>query len=512
MTPRPQENQLDGTYFSDLLKITKGAGINFGGTLSGKALLFFYTIFIAKVLGAKALGVYFLGITIIGLLTILCSLGLDTGVVRFVAIYSGRNDLSRMKGTVLLSSAISILSSVFVACIIFLFSDVISIYIFHKPELGNVIKLLSLSIPFISLKKVFLASTQGLKFMQYTAYTENVFDISLRFLFTLLFLYGLKLRLRGVVLAYVASCMFSAGLAFYYAKKLVPLLDKKIAAVFEIRNLLRFAIPMVSSRLIFNLMRNVDVLMLGLFVSAPGVGIYSVIVRITTLALAISGAFLPIFNPFIADLHYKKEFEKLSDLLKTITRWIIMINFPIFLCLIFFPMFFLNIFGKEFIEGSTCLSILAIALLFDSTAALPNCIIFMSGRSDIMLKNSITILITNIILNYLLIPRYGISGAALATSISLVLLAIIRIIEVYYLVKIQPFRIDIWKPLTSGLISLIVILVLHRNFLIKGNAMMIALFSIFFLLYFSLLYFFKLSKEDFYIKRALNNKLTSLIK
>jgi len=175
-------------------------------------------------------------------------------------------------------------------------------------------------------------------------------------------------------------------------------------------------------------------------------------------------------------------------------------------------MFFLNIFGKEFIEGSTCLSILAIALLFDSTAALPNCIIFMSGRSDIMLKNSITILITNIILNYLLIPRYGISGAAHATSISLVLLAIIRIIEVYYLVKIQPFRIDIWKPLTSGLISLIVILVLHRNFLIKGNAMMIALFSIFFLLYFSLLYFFKLSKEDFYIKRALNNKLTSLIK
>ena len=483
-----------------------------GGMIGGKGLLCFYTIFLARVLGTSDLGLYFLGITIVGFFAVLSNVGLNVGVTRFVAIYNRGNDLPRTKGAVLISIIITLLPSLAIVGIIFLWGDFVATFVFHKPELGNVIKLLSLSIPFDSLMWVFLAATRGLKFMQHTVYTENLAWVGLRFLFALFFLYGLGMEFKGVLLAHVASSFFSAGLAFHYANKLIPLVDKKVTPIFEVRSLLKFSIPMGFSIFLGNLTRQIDILMLGLFVSATDVGIYSIAVRIIILAEGVFQVFVPIFNTFVAELHDRKELSKLSNLLKVITRWNVTISFPVFLALLFFPGFFLHFFGLGFVQASSCLSILVIAHLFGSISGLPSSIIFMSGKSDITFKNNFAMLLLNIMLNYLLIPKYGILGAAIATGISLVLIAFIRIIEVYYLMKIHPFKMDLWKPLAGGLISLTVILSLHRSFFIEGTIFMIILLSMFFLIYYSLIYFFKLSEEDLYIKAIIKKKLESFIR
>ena len=506
------ENNSKQEYLSDLSKITKGAGITFIGMIGGKGLLFLYTIFLAKVLGASDLGLYFLGITIVGFLTVLSNVGLNVGVTRFVAIYHGRNDLHRVKGTVLISATITLLPSLLMVCVIFLLGDLVATSLFHKPELGKVIKLLSLSIPFDSLMWIFLAATRGLKFMQHTVYTENLCWVGLRFLFALLFVLGFKMSLEGAALAYVVSSFFSAGLAFHYANNLIPLTDKKVIPVFEVKKLLRFSIPMVFSIFLGNLTRQIDVLMLGLFISAAEVGIYSVVVRIIVLAEVVFGIFMPIFNPFVTDMHEKKEFSKLSSLIKVITRWNVTISFPVFLSLLFFPGFFLHFFGTQFVQASVCLTILVIAHLFSSISGLPSSIIFMSGRSDITFKNNSAMLLINVVLNYLLIPQYGILGAAIATGISLILIAFVRITELYSLIKIHPFTINIWKPIAGGIISIIVITFLQNRLLINNSVYMITLLIIFFIFYYLLIYFFKLKEEDIYIIRAIKKKAESIFR
>ena len=499
-------------YLSDLSKITKGAGINLAGMIGGKGLLFFYTIFLARVLGVGDLGLYFLGITIVGFLAVLSNLGLNIGVTRFVAIYHGRNDPHRMKGTVLISAAITLLPSLLMVCLIFLLGDIIATSIFHKPELGKVIKLLSLSIPFDSLMWIFLAATRGLKLMQYTAYTENLCWVGLRFLFAVLFMLGFEMGLGGAVLAYIVSSFFSAGLAFHYANKLIPLTDRKVVPVFEARNLLKFSIPMVFSAFLHNLNRQIDILMLGLFVTAAEVGIYGVAVRLIVLAQVFFGIFQPVFEPFVSDLHAKKEMVKLANFLKSITKWSVTMSFPVFLSLLCFPVFFLHLFGKEFVQGASCLVILVIAHILSSLSGLTNTVIYMSGKSDITFRNNLTVLIINAILNYLLIPLYGIIGAALATGISLVLIVFLRILEAYYLMKIHPFKIDLWKPILAGLMSLILILFLRSSVPATGTDVIIALLFIFFLFYMSLIYLFKLNDEDLYVKSLIQKRLSSLIR
>lgn len=500
-------------HFSVLSQITKGAGINFGGNLAGKIFLFFYTIFIAKTLGAKDLGLYYLGMSVATFISSISTIGLDAASVRFISLQSQANEIGKIKGTILASMAIAFLASLLSGTLLFLFAETISVRIFHKPDLVSVIKLFAITIPFSSITKIFLSSTRGLKIMKYTIYTNSFAEVIIRFSFTLLFLYGLGWKLQGLISAHIISSALCTFLAFYYANRHIPILNGHIVPSFELKNLLTYSVPLVFSRVFLILFATIDTLMLGYFSRAEDVGIYNIAIKLVTLAILIVPAFQTIYDPFVAEFHAKKELEKLSNLLKAASRWIFTICFPICLLLICFPDFFLNLFGNEFIQGSSCLIVLGIAYLIRSSFGLMDSMIYMSGRSDLLLKNTVSAAIINISLNYVLIPKYGIIGAAFATGISVVLLNLVRTAEVFYLMRIQPFRQDFWKPLSAGIISIAITFLLYDYIAFSKNYItFILLICIFTFLYLFLIYLFKFSEEDLYIKRALSNKLLSLIK
>ena len=131
----------------------------------------------------------------------------------------------------------------------------------------------------------------------------------------------------------------------------------------------------------------------------------------------------------------------------------------------------------------------------------------MSGRSDLALKNNVCAVIVNIILNYLLIPKFGILGAATGTGVSIVILNLLRLTEIFYLMKIHPYRFDYLKPLSAGLISIAIVFFIQNIFLNMRNAALLIQFAGFWCSYLLLLYLFRFSEEELYIKEALNNKL-----
>ncbi len=123
--------------------------------------------------------------------------------------------------------------------------------------------------------------------------------------------------------------------------------------------------------------------------------------------------------------------------------------------------------------------------------------ISMTGRSKITLFNTVVIFFVNITLSYILIPKYGIIGAAVATGISFSLINILRVLEVYLILRIHPYRIDFLKPLASAGISVIVIYVV-KYFLLSNinNFVMLAVGSLIFLGSYGLFYFLLGIKEE----------------
>jgi len=177
-----RHSSTESDFLRELTKITEGAGIIFLGTVAGKALIFLYTIFLTRLINADGFGLYTLGVTIILYISSLADLGLGVTSTRYIAIQKSNQDACSIKGTVILSGILTFFTSLVIMIFILCFSHIIAITIFKKPELDDVLAILSISLPFECLMRTFLRATLGLKLVKYTAFTEQFLWIALRFL------------------------------------------------------------------------------------------------------------------------------------------------------------------------------------------------------------------------------------------------------------------------------------------------------------------------------------------
>jgi O-antigen/teichoic acid export membrane protein len=110
----------------------------------------------------------------------------------------------------------------------------------------------------------------------------------------------------------------------------------------------------------------------------------------------------------------------------------------------------LPVFGEKFTAGSTALLIMAIAELVNAATGICGAMIDMTGRPKLKLANSILWTGVLVAASALLIPIWGVMGAALAMLISTVVVNTAAVLEIWILEKLVPFERRIWKPLTAG--------------------------------------------------------------
>jgi O-antigen/teichoic acid export membrane protein len=155
--------------------------------------------------------------------------------------------------------------------------------------------------------------------------------------------------------------------------------------------------------------------------------------------------------PMVADLHSRGKIDQLERMYQTMTKWGMIFNLPVFFSMAIFARPLLSIFGPDFVAGASSLIILAFAVLFDVSTGVCGTIVTMTGHSKLSLANSVISLVVSVGLHLLLIPRWGLVGAAVASVFCAVLINVLRLVEVYLLFKIQPYNRSILKPLFAAL-------------------------------------------------------------
>jgi O-antigen/teichoic acid export membrane protein len=248
--------------------------------------------------------------------------------------------------------------------------------------------------------------------------------------------------------------------------------------------------------------------MLGYFLESADVGIYSVAVRIAGMAVFLLSATNTIFGPTISELTEKKQINNLKRLLKSITKIIFTFSLNFLLFVIVFNKEILTIFGEEYISGGIVLMILTFGQFINASAGSTGMVLVMSGNQKYEVYNSIGICILNIILNIFLIPIYGIEGAAIATATSIIFINIIKVIEVYEIFGIHPYKksfikIFIFAFIKIGFLALFKFI--NINYIIK---LIIVIFSSI-VVNFILIFKFALEKDDNFIFDKIIKKLKS---
>tara|TARA_B100002003_G_scaffold197893_1_gene188448 strand:- start:391 stop:1200 length:810 start_codon:yes stop_codon:yes gene_type:complete len=200
-----------------------------------------------------------------------------------------------------------------------------------------------------------------------------------------------------------------------------------------------------------------DIMMLGYFTDTTTVGLYHPATRTAGLMRTILLAFMGIFSPMMSDYHRKGKLDEMRKLYKLVDRWIISLSIPFAIIMIIYSKKIMLLFGGQYVSSANVLSLLVLAAFIQSFIGSSGPTLSMAGYPKINLINSIFVLMINVVLNYVWIPLFGINGAAYATLVSISFLAVIRLIEVRMIVKIQPFSIKMLKPVIAGGIMIVVL-------------------------------------------------------
>jgi O-antigen/teichoic acid export membrane protein len=134
------------------------------------------------------------------------------------------------------------------------------------------------------------------------------------------------------------------------------------------------------------------------------------------------------------------------------TWWLMALTWPGYITLAVFAPFLLRVYGHGFVAGQVALAILCAAQLFNLGTGNVTIVLLMAGKSSWNLINSAAALAANIVINILLIPRLGITGAAIAWAASIIINNLAAVLEVNYLMRIRPFGTGYWLVAISSTI------------------------------------------------------------
>ncbi|MFA5816016.1 MAG: flippase [Bacteroidales bacterium] len=450
--------------------VAKGAMINLFGAFCRTVMLYAYTLLLARALTPSDLGHYFLIFTIINIMGLVAIVGLDFGVVRYVALYAGEGRFGLARKTLTASLFISVPIGIAVAALIAGLAPWLTGLLMEETDASVMaIRIFAISIPFWVVARLFNATTQGMHRMEYQVYSRDIGEQLSKFVFTAIALI-IGVGLIGVVWANVASVVLAAGMSLVFFTIVLPR-NKAVsnAVASPVRQIFHYSLPLAFSNILGMLLLYIDMLLVGYLASPADVGYYGAALRLVTGSQAILLAFATVFTPVISDLYNKRSDAELHELFKTVGRWIFTCSFPIFLVLFLLSDPIMQVFGTDFTAGSGALMLLAFSQLVNAGTGTAGLMVLMSGRSHMELINVGVSLIINVIICMLLIPAHGVVGAAIANVTAAVVINVMRSVEVWVFMRMQVYSIKFVKPLLAGAGGAIMVLILNNFTSIGSN-------------------------------------------
>lgn len=199
----------------------------------------------------------------------------------------------------------------------------------------------------------------------------------------------------------------------------------------------KFALPRWVSSGIEQSIVWFDVILVGAIAGAGAAGVYGAASRFVTAGLIISTAMRMVISPRFSALLSENKLHSVQRLYSTTVLWIVLLGAPIYGLFIFFAPTILRFLGHGFERGSTALVILCVGAISSLVAGNVDSVLMMSGRSGWMLANKSMVLTVNIAANIVLLPRFGITGAAVAWAASMILDAVLASVETRILIGIR---------------------------------------------------------------------------
>jgi len=383
--------------------------------------LFAITTALARACGVYNFGVYSYVYAIIQILSILAQLGFQVLAVREVAAYQATGKWGLLKGFIRQANIMVLVVSGVLVGMGLLVSWIFSGH-YSSAQMNTFILGLAL-FPLIALGNLRGSILRGFQKIVQGQLPEMVLRPGIFLL--LVGGYWWAAKTHQLSPEFAMGLHVGAGLvAFLFGvvmlKRQLPRELKPVVREYETQRWVKSALllSLITSMQIIN--SQTDVIMLGAMVGPREAGLYRVAVQSAILVVFGLSVVNMVVSPYFARYFAREEMDRLQSLATTCARVSLAFALPVFLVFYFFGGWILGtIFGAEFSAGHTSLRILAGGQLFSAAMGSVVILLSMTGHEFSLAKGLVVTAGLNIAVNFLLIPLWGMEGAAVATTLTM---------------------------------------------------------------------------------------------
>jgi len=397
-----------------LVAVVKSAAQVFAIRLLGAGVTYASMVLLARWLGSHDFGIYAYVLVIVTLLGLAFSFGFNSSGLRFVSSYLARKRIRRLSGFLNQSYRIVLLLSLLGAMIgsglVLALRDVIESY-YVVPLLVGL-----LCVPVWTVLNQLEATARAFGWVN-IAYVPGYIlrPILLTGFVGGVVLYGGKADAVSALWALIGACACAAlaqGLLVYSGTR------KHLAGVkpaFHTRHWFAISFGFLMIDGFRMLLDNTDILLIGRFLDPNAVAVYFAVIRTSGLIAFVSFSVVALSVPKFAEIHSTGTRYELQKFVTNVIRLMFWPSLLAAIAMACLGPFLLSLFGPDFAMGYPTMLVVLAGLVLRSATLPVEYLLNMTGHHRDTIRAYALAALANIVLNLLLVPAFGIIGAAIGT-------------------------------------------------------------------------------------------------
>lgn len=387
--------------------------------VSNAVFTFLLSVLAARLLGLEGYGALQYVLGILSIVLVLGGLGLSPVIVKETAKGQNASDWSKPRGLFRFSIVATTLATLILAGV-----ATAGIILFGQPGLLMLACLGSLAILLRQLVMRYVAFFNGLQRFVYASLGDFSRDLAIFLMLgTLWILPSASVVSPETVMGIrIIAALLTFILMWALMRRMVDQLPgawHSTAPSSNYREWIATGLPLMVVILTSTIFTNADVAMIGAFLDPSAVGPYHAASRIAGLIAFTNSVLFVALSPTFARLFERKDYRAARHVLTRMVAFSAVMGLIVVTALLVYSEPLLSLFGDGFVAGQTALAILSISFLILSISGPALSFLMMSGYQNINAIVNGLAAVANLGLNFFLIPRYGIEGAAYATAVSI---------------------------------------------------------------------------------------------
>ncbi len=418
------------TGFLDKLRLHVRGGDGYGQARSMSLIAFAIRVisagiaFLAQILLARLMGPFEYGIFVfVWVMAVIAGnlscLGFHTAIIRFLPQYQANGQVEEIRGltvtTRLVSFAIACLVALVGVAMLYLFADRVPIYYLVPVTLGAIL------LPMIALGDAMDGTARANSWVtQALTPTYLVRPVLIPVCMVAAIALGFDATAQtGMFAAIIATYLTTMGQLLLLGRRLRNRFDSG-RHTYQLASWGKVALPIFLIEGFYFLLTNSDVVMVGLFLQPEDVATYFAAAKSIALVHFVYFAVKAGMSPRFSQLVAEDEQAELSRFAAMAARWTFVPSVVVGAAVLLAGPLLLSLFGPDYTAGYTVMFILFAGIAVKALVGPGEALLTMAGEQKICALIYLAVLLVNIAGNIVLIPQYGINGAATATMLAMV--------------------------------------------------------------------------------------------